>query len=195
MLYSWTARSFDGTNYSALTTRPDFVATSTGSNMTATRHASATTPYATSAVNPWGCQVQADYGHASLHDPEYILAEAHTNCVVPPSGVVIEHQQSLYRSSWSGWRSVGYNDSFCDSGGHSSGQPIPQCNPDYSTNRTRAWVWWNCVAAGFRDLLYNYRHVDVSYIRSGDTTYSAFATSQTGAWYEDGNVQCGFYLP
>jgi len=90
---------------------------------------------------------------------------------------------------------VGYNDSFCDSGGHSSGQPIPQCNPDYSTNRTRAWVWWNCVAAGFRDLLYNYRHVDVSYIRSGDTTYSAFATSQTGAWYEDGNVQCGFYLP
>jgi hypothetical protein len=172
--YRWTARSFDGITYSSPTTEPDFVATSVGT-------------LATTAVNPWGCVVKALNPHSSS---PYIKAEGQTNCTTVPSGVTIEHQQNLYRSSWSGWRFVGYNDSWCDSGSHSSGQPTPQCHPLWTAPRMQAYVWWNCVAAGFQGGWYNYLMTDDSSIRKSGTTYSASDQKQTGNWNDPGKVQC-----
>jgi len=157
-----------------LDVRPDFVATSISA-------------LAPAAGNPWGCVLKALNPHSSS---PYIKAEAQTNCSTSPSGVTIEHQQYLYRSSWSGWRFVGYNDSWCDSGTHSAGQPYPQCHPGWTTKRMQAYVWWDCVAAGFYGGWYNYLQEDWSYIRQGSTTYSSYAEKQTGNWNEPGTVQC-----
>jgi hypothetical protein len=147
------------------------------------------------ASDPWGCVLKTDEPDASKSYPKYILAEARTECLsyVPSGSRRIEHQQHLYRSSWIGWRLVGSNDSFCDSKEHSSGQPAPNCY-SYVSPRMRAWVWWNCVDAGFRGGWYNYRQVDYSYIRYGGVTYSAQSAIETGPWYQDGNVLCGQYL-
>ena len=98
--------------------------------------------------------------------------------------------QELYRSSWSGWRFVASNDSWCD-GRHSPGQPTPQCHPGWTSQRMQAYVWWNCGAAGFYGDSYNYLNKAWGYIYTSSTTYSGFQQKQTGNWNDPGTVRCG----
>lgn len=143
----------------------------------------------TTAVNPWGCYVKALNGHWSS---PYIKAEGQvTNCTSSPSGVTIEVYQELYRSSWSGWRLVGTNRSWCDSGAHSSGQPYPQCHPGWTKPRMQAYVWWNCGAAGFYGSYYNYLNLAWGYIHAGSTTYGGYDERQTDNHSDPGTVPCG----
>jgi len=179
VLYSWTARSFDGSRYSAPTTAPNFVGTG-GEGISA------------HSINPWGCWVEALWPHRSTHYPGYIVAEGRTRCqsIVPQGSDRIEHAQWLYRSSWRGWILVGSNDSICDRGAYTAGQSPPSCDPNWFDPRMTAWVRWNCVAAGFKGGWYNYLQVDKSRINYGGTTYYADDTAQTGAWNEPGNTLC-----
>ena len=107
-----------------------------------------------------------------------------------PYGVTIEWTQNLYRSSWSGWRFVGQNTSYCDSYTHDAGQPYPQCHPGWDYKRMQAYVWWNCAGAGFQGGYYNYRQTATSYIQQGGNYYYDAANSETGPWYQSGNTLC-----
>jgi hypothetical protein len=179
VLYSWTARSFDGSRYSKSTTTPNFVGT--GGEVSAL------------SSNPWGCWLHLDLPHRSDHQSDYIVAQARTRCtsVVPYGWNRIEHRQSLFRSSWRGWMFVASNNSICDRQSYDSGQSPPECNFDRADPRMRAWVRWNCVAAGFRGTLYHYRQVDTNYIYHGGITYSRTLELATGPWFEPGSVRCG----
>ena len=176
--YTWTARSFDGINYSAPTTEPDFVATSSSPPAVA----------AAAIVNPWGCLVKALNGHWTS---PYIKAEAQINCNSAPSGVTINVVQELYRSSYTGWRFVANTSQWCDNGGHTAGQPTPQCHPLWATPRMQGYVWWNCGANGFSGQSYNYLNKAWGYIHAGSTVYGGYEEKQTGPWNANGIVKCG----
>lgn len=192
--YGWTARSFNGTAYSAQTTDPNFVATTESSSSEFSPPPSDDVQAAGAFNNPWGCVLNADQPHASQHKPKFIAAHSQVNCAsLPPSTMWIKQNQVLFRSSWSGWRKVATNVSYCNSGKHSSGQDAPTCSPGYYVPM-EAWVHWNCVDAGFRDDLYNYRQEDSGKIRSGGIRYYAFDAAQSGPWNQTGTVKCGFYL-
>lgn len=181
--YAWTASAFDGAAYSAPTTEPAFVATSDVSG-----------GVQVTAVNPWGCELKARWPHPSVHKPKYIAAQTDIECVsVPPYTMWLKQDQSLFRSSWSGWRFVARNISYCRSGNHSAGQDPPTCRPGTWRPMT-AWVHWNCVDAGFLGRWYHYRQEDSGEIRSGGVSYFAYDDAQTGPWNQDGTVECGKYL-
>jgi hypothetical protein len=81
-LYTWSARSYDGTDYSPQTTEPDIVAT--------TDLPDSTDP----ATNPWGCNLEALRPHASNSgDKKDIKAWGQTLCTSYPSSP-IEHLTS-----------------------------------------------------------------------------------------------------
>jgi hypothetical protein len=178
--YSWTARSFDGLAYSGTTDEPNFVATSMPSITTA-------------AVNPWGCAITALNPHDSSMYDGYIKAEAQRNCTtIPPRRVSQRITQYLYRSSWNGWRWVAQNDSWCDRGGPhgNAGQPIPKCNWTWTSPHMQAYVWWDCVAAGFKGDKYNYLNKATGYLYDGATTYIGKDDKATGGWADPGVVTC-----
>lgn len=54
----------------------------------------------------------------------------------------------------------------------------------------QAYVWWDCVAAGFGGSYYNYRMTDMSLISYGGSTYYASAAKETGPWNQTGVVKC-----
>lgn len=187
--YGWTARSSDGTSFSAPTTEPDFVEASVSSVALGSRSASDPDPDVDPDVglNPWGCVLKVLNPHSS---PPNIKAEGQTNCVTVPSNVNIEHSMNLYRSSWHGWIFVAYNDSWCDAGTHSSGQPYPQCHSLWTAPRMQGYVWWACVNAGHLNDWYNYLVTDDSRIYHYADTYGVHQEKQTGNWNENGTVQC-----
>jgi len=188
--YRWTARSFDGSKYSASTTEPNYVATSLPSLEPAPIEAEDSSSPGIEQItpNPWGCAIKALNGHWTS---PYIKAEGQINCGSSPFGVTLRVYQELYRSSWSGWRFVASNNSYCDSGNHNSGQPYPQCHPGWALQRMQAYVWWNCGAAGFSGNKYNYLNKAWAYIYQGSTTYSGYHAKQTGNWNDPGTVKCG----
>jgi len=190
--YKWTARSFDGSAYSAATTEPDFVATSDSSTSSLSPTSGSGVQAAT--ANPWGCLLDADQPHASAHQKKFIAAHSQVACTsLPPGGMWIKQDQNLYRSSYTGWRFVAENVSYCTSRNHSSGQDAPVCRPgDYVP--MEAWVHWNCVDAGFKNQWYNYRQEDSGEIRSGGVSYFAYDAAQSGDWNANGTVKCGLYL-
>jgi hypothetical protein len=58
----------------------------------------------------------------------------------------------------------------------------------------QAYVWWDCVDAGFDDDYYNYMQYDRSFITYGGVVYKDEGSVQTGGSNSDGNQECGRYL-
>lgn len=190
VIYNWTARSFDGKYFSPRTTEPTVVATALPQQTDFSPNTNSNVVSAATVVNPWGCLEKALSPHESDFDPGYIKAEAQVNCTVAPQGVIIEQSQSLYRSSWDGWQFIGQNTSYCDSQTYSAGQPFPQCHSLWSSPRMQAYVWWNCLVAGFQGKMYNYLQNVNGYIDQGGTRYTASGSYQTGGWDQPGIIIC-----
>lgn len=191
VLYRWQARSFNGISYSLHTSEPAFVATSLdGSALGFSASGESGDVGITAYGNPWGCYLAADNPHFSLHTNR-IAAQARTVCLTAPPTTYVQHTQYLYRSSWSGWRYVGYNSSVCDAGTALSGQSEPDCYPWGRNPRMKSWVSWDCIGAGFLGGYYHYRQVAGGQMLAQGTWYVDSASRETGPYWQTGTVRCG----
>jgi hypothetical protein len=134
--------------------------------------------------NPWGCEAVSHWPHESkrIPGPGYIQAKSETNCdVAPPAGSRWTVKQTLYRSSWSGWRQVETKYSICPTA--NQGPYSTTCNPTWM----RAYINWRCQKGTF----YNYRvEADHALIVPSDLTYKHSSSAQNAQYWQRGKIEC-----
>ncbi len=138
------------------------------------------TAYGEEVDNPWGCEGVSHRPHESKRDPGlgWIQAKSDIDCTVaPPVGSEWSISQRLYRSSWRGWVKVKSKYSSCP-----DGIGAPDCEPDFM----RAYINWRCSQGA----MYNYRVKARHELIVDDIIYRYDTSHETGAWWEDGRVQC-----